>query len=621
MSTQPIDSVVSPESQRPQSTATSSQPVHQVHILNSNRFPIDEKFHYPIHEKFQSPEAIKREKEKILKRRQIKLMHSYKEKDMEQKNKITNERPPTPLEGKKLIDSITAQDDNMPLEEQFDQLFRHLKKHRPHNDEQALKYRQNILNRIKDLDKQHTNTQSQEKSMNDVIQDLKRENEEQKTQILKQEEQLNALSTEVQDLTEKLIDKDEKVKELERKLRIESPAKLARKFENHFNLLKQFETEEHLIKIPTQKFQEDIQQLLQLLENQIEQIRDLNSELQRQQDYIENIHGKISREMDLKTELRNMLKEHESNIERFIEVRHAQASGQEFPQQKITTQTNELVSPVPLCKPSYATTLNSPAPQQSKSAILLTRKSTTNMSLFNIRDFINRELKTAVNLPKIYCTISKDKRTIIVRSNTDEDVNNIADKIQEHSNILDLVDLNLAGEKRKKIIILGIPKNITVEEIKEKLSEDLEYDIKANEHKELQRKSLKTYQLMLDLEDRLATRLLRQGRLLIGFLSCKIAQYAPIIRCSHCQIYGHTKERCRRKEICAYCMKNHETSTCPNKNDPRKHKCYNCYNYMNPDGRQYKFDHSANSSECNIFQNHFYNRHRVINYQQQRSRS
>lgn len=68
----------------------------------------------------------------------------------------------------------------------------------------------------------------------------------------------------------------------------------------------------------------------------------------------------MSKEMDLKTELRNMLKEHESEIERFIEVRLAQSSGQE-----ITTHINGPVTPVILCKPSYATTLNSPAPKQS----------------------------------------------------------------------------------------------------------------------------------------------------------------------------------------------------------------------------------------------------------------
>lgn len=41
--------------------------------------------------------------------------------------------------------------------------------------------------------------------------------------------------------------------------------------------------------------------------------------------------------------------------------------------------------------------------------------------------------------------------------------------------MLDLIEL---GEKTKKVIILGIPNDITVDEIKEKVSEDVEYDLK-----------------------------------------------------------------------------------------------------------------------------------------------
>lgn len=89
----------------------------------------------------------------------------------------------------------------------------------------------------------------------------------------------------------------------------------------------------------------------------------------------------MSREMDLKTKLRNILKEHESKLERFIEVKLAQSSGQDFLQQEITTHTNGLVTPATLCKTSCATTRSSTAAQQSKPVIVLIRKSTITMSL------------------------------------------------------------------------------------------------------------------------------------------------------------------------------------------------------------------------------------------------
>lgn len=51
----------------------------------------------------------------------------------------------------------------MPLEEQFDQLYR--QKHRPYNDEE---YQLNIRNRIKDLENQETNTQSEDNPPNNI---------------------------------------------------------------------------------------------------------------------------------------------------------------------------------------------------------------------------------------------------------------------------------------------------------------------------------------------------------------------------------------------------------------------------------------------------------------------
>lgn len=133
--------------------------------------------------------------------------------------------------------------------------------------------------------------------------------------------------------------------------------------------------------------------------------------------------------------------------------------------------------------------------------------------------------------------MSKNKNTIIVRSETEEDIDTLSDLLQANEKITSLVTLKYAAEKRKKIIILVIPKSVTIMEVKQKISYNLDEDITDNQHKELKKEKIKSYQLMLDLEDSSATKLLKQGRLLVGFISCPIKPYSHIIRYNNCQYY------------------------------------------------------------------------------------
>lgn len=41
----------------------------------------------------------------------------------------------------------------MDLDEQLNQMIRYLKKHRPHHDDEAMKYKLNILKQVKDLNR------------------------------------------------------------------------------------------------------------------------------------------------------------------------------------------------------------------------------------------------------------------------------------------------------------------------------------------------------------------------------------------------------------------------------------------------------------------------------------
>ncbi|KAK5637866.1 hypothetical protein RI129_000128 [Pyrocoelia pectoralis] len=89
-------------------------------------------------------------------------------------------------------------------------------------------------------------------------------------------------------------------------------------------------------------------------------------------------------------------------------------------------------------------------------------------------------------------------------------------------------------------------------------------------------------------------RLLQQGRIYIGFESCRTMDYIQITRCFKCQAYGHPSKYCNATEdTCSLCAGQHFYTSCPHKEEPRNHKCANCMRARVEDQA-----HPAISSKC-----------------------
>lgn len=117
---------------------------------------------------------------------------------------------------------------------------------------------------------------------------------------------------------------------------------------------------------------------------------------------------------------------------------------------------------------------------QSDSAILLKRRPTTRMTLNYIRNMLNKEFKDMTGLPKIYCETTRDRDTLLIKTETDESTNTLLGKIEKIKSIKDLVDITYKATNTKKIIILGIPSIVSTEELSDRIKELLP----ANEAKE-----------------------------------------------------------------------------------------------------------------------------------------
>lgn len=215
-----------------------------------------------------------------------------------------------------------------------------------------------------------------------------------------------------------------------------------------------------------------------------------------------------------------------------------------------------------------------------------------------IRNILTRETKAKLNSTTIFCDLSRNKNTLIIKSTTEENLNKLMKTIEEISSLKHIIELTYKSTNLKKLIILGIPSEIAAEEVINNLNNTYETEFPITIVKTIARNKAKNYQLVIESEDWIARHLLHDRKLQIGFNTAKVSLYLPIIRCNQCQAYGHTNQNCRRETICQYCARFHSSSTCPNRKNPNKHRCVNCI------GTPSDFPHTSNSTDCPSFQFH-----------------
>lgn len=83
-------------------------------------------------------------------------------------------------------------------------------------------------------------------------------------------------------------------------------------------------------------------------------------------------------------------------------------------------------------------------------------------------------------------------------------------------------------------------------------------------------------------------------KLFIGWATCRYIDDLEIVRCLHCQQYGHVAKYCAEKDPrCARCAEHHKTDDCPKKAcDEFKPICASCKRIKKP------CDHSTGSPNC-----------------------
>lgn len=265
---------------------------------------------------------------------------------------------------------------------------------------------------------------------------------------------------------------------------------------------------------------------------------------------------------------------------------------------KLNTQMNQ---------PPSNTSLNHPNETFSSPAIIL-KKLPSSMSTATIKDILYREFKKEPRSHNILCTPARERNTLIIKTHDPDHINSISDKIQEIQTLKDITELTIKTSNLRKIIIFGIPEVMQEQEIIEKIKQDYHGIKDINIYKILKRNGKKHYQLVLEVDAHIAQYLVEMGWLQMEFYSFKISKYSPIIRCSHCQMFGHNQVNCNFRPVCAFCAHEHPTNECPNNSSKHKLKCINC-----TEKRIDNKNHPANSASCPVYQEYFTRRNLILN--------
>jgi hypothetical protein len=221
---------------------------------------------------------------------------------------------------------------------------------------------------------------------------------------------------------------------------------------------------------------------------------------------------------------------------------------------------------------------------------------------------VSKQLKTKVkNIRNI------TKGGIVIECGSAEDCDSIIRVINDQNN-----EIIAAKPKKKvpKLVINGVSNNVNEQQLlieimenscvknfmetisAEEVEEQLKVKFKFRNHRS---NSDNTW--VIEVSPQLRKVIFNSGtNLLIGWKSCKFSDYLQIIRCYHCNGFGHIAKECKQTAIsCGHCGQQHNTKDCTA--DRNSTHCTNCDRHNKAKNQKtiLPTNHSSYSHSCESF--------------------
>ena len=189
------------------------------------------------------------------------------------------------------------------------------------------------------------------------------------------------------------------------------------------------------------------------------------------------------------------------------------------------------------------------------------------------------------------------------------------DKVRAHPGLAKAgLKIKTNDKLNPRLIVHGVPTDMTTEEIKEELvAQNLDDDV-ADQIKVVYRfkpkQDKRTSGCILEVSPEVRMTLLERGRVFLRYSACSMADHIRLVQCYKCLSFGHFAANCKDKSFCGHCAGSHETKDCKARN--AQPKCINCVRLNGP---QTDVAHSAfDSAKCPIMLRKIKDRTSFINY-------
>lgn len=203
----------------------------------------------------------------------------------------------------------------------------------------------------------------------------------------------------------------------------------------------------------------------------------------------------------------------------------------------------------------------------------------------NLRQIARKENLTS---PKDIIFTRNNK--VFIKTKTIEEANMASNVFKNNLNDLDSNNLKVSKYKKCRLIVFGLPSDLSDNEIKEEI-ENLE-GMQSHEVEIIKKLKGKDGMSNIIFEtDLKAKTILTSKKVCLSYVRTKIAPCIRILKCYNCNEIGHQSHQCNKETTCAKCAGKHKSDECISTEE----KCVNCSK---------DFNHRSDSRLCPSFINY-----------------